>query len=207
MCCVALPCCLFDLACFFLPSFSHFSLKHVYVYTHAYITTMYMYIHVYTCGVSNPSTVDEVRHWLKHILCIGWILFSYILPLSIQLFTAKRVLVHRFFLYNVRSTYTHVHVHVYMYPSVYMYHLLNVPTHSLPSLSLHCHPTRQVALTTVPRWWLPWRYWTDRYNVETSYSYSGTVFHPDFFSHSFQCCSKSIFSIFLQSVIVDSVVH
>ena len=29
MCCVALPCCLFDLACFFLPSFSHFSLKHV----------------------------------------------------------------------------------------------------------------------------------------------------------------------------------
>ena len=29
MCCVALPCCLFDLACFFLPSFSHLSLKHV----------------------------------------------------------------------------------------------------------------------------------------------------------------------------------
>ena len=26
---VALPCCLFDLACFFLPSFSHLSLKHV----------------------------------------------------------------------------------------------------------------------------------------------------------------------------------
>ena len=30
-CCVALPCCLFDLACFFLPSFFHFSLKHVHV--------------------------------------------------------------------------------------------------------------------------------------------------------------------------------
>ena len=29
VCCVALPCCLFDLACFFLPSFSHLSLKHV----------------------------------------------------------------------------------------------------------------------------------------------------------------------------------
>ena len=28
MCCVALLCCLFDLACFFLPSFSHLSLKH-----------------------------------------------------------------------------------------------------------------------------------------------------------------------------------
>ena len=26
-----LPCCLFDLACFFLPSFSHLSLKHVYL--------------------------------------------------------------------------------------------------------------------------------------------------------------------------------
>ena len=31
LCCVALPCCLFDLACFFLPS--HLSLRHVYVYT------------------------------------------------------------------------------------------------------------------------------------------------------------------------------
>ena len=29
VCCVALPCCLFNLACFFLPSFSHLSLKHV----------------------------------------------------------------------------------------------------------------------------------------------------------------------------------
>ena len=29
MCCVALPCCLFDLACFSLPSVSHLSLKHV----------------------------------------------------------------------------------------------------------------------------------------------------------------------------------
>ena len=116
-----------------------------------------------------------------------------------------------FFLYNVRSTYSHVHVrlisHLKTCLHVSQYHLLNVPTHSLPSLSLHCHPTRPVALTTVPRWWLPWRYWTDRYKVVTSYSYSGTVFHPDFFSHSFQCCSKSIFLIFLQSVIVDSVVH
>ena len=31
VCCVALPCCLFHLACFFLPSFSHLSLRHVYV--------------------------------------------------------------------------------------------------------------------------------------------------------------------------------
>ena len=33
--CVTLPCCLFDLPCLFLPSFSHLSLKHV----HAEINT------------------------------------------------------------------------------------------------------------------------------------------------------------------------
>ena len=32
LCCVALPCCLFDLACIFLPSFCHLSLKHVCTY-------------------------------------------------------------------------------------------------------------------------------------------------------------------------------
>ena len=29
---VALPCCLFDLVYFFLPSFSHLSLKHVHIF-------------------------------------------------------------------------------------------------------------------------------------------------------------------------------
>ena len=46
-CCVALPCCLFDLACFFLPSFSHLSLKHVHV--------VLLYLH----QVHEPGTGDH----------------------------------------------------------------------------------------------------------------------------------------------------
>ena len=62
VCCVALPCSLFDLACFFLPSFSHLSLKHVYtcvcvcVYVCVYMCVytcmcvcVYVYMYMYTC--------------------------------------------------------------------------------------------------------------------------------------------------------------
>ena len=50
VCCVTLPCCLFDLALFFLPSFSHLSLKHVYIHVN-----MYTYIHckyVLSCSLT-----------------------------------------------------------------------------------------------------------------------------------------------------------
>ena len=52
VCCVALPCCLFDLACFFLPSFSSVIKTcvcvHVCIWTHYVVPMcMYMYIHVH----------------------------------------------------------------------------------------------------------------------------------------------------------------
>ena len=51
MCCVALPCCLFDLACFFLPS-SHLSLKHVHVCLHTVECTL-------TCLTSQEVSSDH----------------------------------------------------------------------------------------------------------------------------------------------------
>ena len=49
ICYVALPCCLFDLACFFLPSFSHLIETSIYI-TIVYnlnICTTYMYMYIY----------------------------------------------------------------------------------------------------------------------------------------------------------------
>ena len=48
LCCVALPCCLFDLACLLLPSFSHLSFKHVYTCTY-----------VCLCMQPGPEAVPE----------------------------------------------------------------------------------------------------------------------------------------------------
>ena len=46
MCCVALPCHLFDLACFFLPS--HLSLKHVHLcYILVGVSVHYLTLHIY----------------------------------------------------------------------------------------------------------------------------------------------------------------
>ena len=48
-------CCLFDLACFFLPSFSHLSLKtciHVHIFVYAIMVHVWMQNHLYSapCG-------------------------------------------------------------------------------------------------------------------------------------------------------------
>ena len=50
VCCVALPCCLFDLACFFLSSFSHLTLKHVHVPVMYITRTLFLF--------QAPSTTD-----------------------------------------------------------------------------------------------------------------------------------------------------
>ena len=57
VCCVALPC-LFDLACFFLPYFSHLSLKHVHVveiyydcvHLHGVQGCTLLFVHACRCG-------------------------------------------------------------------------------------------------------------------------------------------------------------
>ena len=58
VCCVALPCCLFDLACFFLPSFSRLSLKRA--CTCMYIGSLCIVIQL--CQLSNIGDCDTRPH-------------------------------------------------------------------------------------------------------------------------------------------------
>ena len=64
--CLLCPVCLFDLACFFLPSFSHLSLEHVYVWlklpgcTRCYITSTVGHYKVQIVGVRIADCPAEV---------------------------------------------------------------------------------------------------------------------------------------------------
>ena len=60
----ASPCCLFDLACFFLYSFSHLSLKHVYIHVHVYMyiyNCIHVHVHVCTCTNSRSSRRSQAQ--------------------------------------------------------------------------------------------------------------------------------------------------
>ena len=46
---------------------------------------------------------------------------------------------------------------------------------SLLQLCQCCRHMRLVALTTAPKWWLPWKFWTVRYSLVTNSSYSGKL--------------------------------
>ena len=72
MCCVALPCCLFDLACFFLPS--HLSLKHVYLVVFGVIVSLQfstaaigesLYWNPMTFLTYNVSSIDGKSHTVR----------------------------------------------------------------------------------------------------------------------------------------------
>ena len=64
MCCVALPCCLFDLACFFLPFFSSLIKTCIYIYLVDVYADVYVQIYcIYLVDVlstaTNEATVDS----------------------------------------------------------------------------------------------------------------------------------------------------
>ena len=54
VCCVTLPCCLFDLACFFFPSFSSL--------------IMYMYVHMFIFIIFFPLTLDLLVRCVKPVI-------------------------------------------------------------------------------------------------------------------------------------------
>ena len=86
MCCVALPCCLFDLACFFLPSFS--SLIKTCITSHNYIHNHYSYIpahthtHTHTLTHSHSHTLTVHPHWSARGWAALWRIFWCLLSSS-----------------------------------------------------------------------------------------------------------------------------
>ena len=53
-----MSCCLFDLACFFLPSFSHLSLKHVLNYVNVIHMQSSVHINTFLAAVRGVSSLD-----------------------------------------------------------------------------------------------------------------------------------------------------